>query len=113
MFMGIVAPPNRLHGFDGKIMMKRVSRQKKSKTTTYHQRFSVNYHLNQLIKQGEWKETCFMPGMLAWQLFETLQDTYDLEDDTVHSLVTWHRPWHHGQNKASRAWEGPHLARSK
>ena len=28
-----------------------------------------------------------MPGMLAWQLFETLQDTYDLEDDTVHSLV--------------------------
>ena len=28
-----------------------------------------------------------MPGMLAWQLFETLQDTYDLKDDTVHSLV--------------------------
>ena len=85
--MGIVAPPDLLHEFDGKIMMKRVSRQKETMKTTHHQRFSINYHVNQLIKDGEWKETCFMPGMVTWQLFEALQDTYDLEDDTVFSLA--------------------------
>ena len=87
MFMGIVGPLNLEHGFDGKIMMKRVSRQKESKITTHHQRFSMSYIINQLIKDGEWKENCLMPGMATWQLFNTLQDTYDLEDKTTVSLV--------------------------
>ena len=68
-------------------MMKRVSRQKETKNTTHYQRFSINYHIIQLIKDVEWKETCFMPGMVTWQLFEALQDIYDLEDDTVRVRV--------------------------
>ena len=91
MFMGIVAPPSFEHNFDGKIMLKRVSRQTKTKKLTHHQHFSVNYHVNQLIKDGEWKEACFLPGMVGWELFETLQDTYDLEDDIVFSLVLTYR----------------------
>ena len=71
--------------------MKRVSRQKETKSTTHYQRFSINYHIIQLIKDVEWKETCFMPGMVTWQLFEALQDIYDLEDDTVFSLVLTYR----------------------
>ena len=91
MFMGIIAPPDLQHDFDGKIMLKRVSRQTESKQVTHHQRFSVNYHINQLIKDGEWKEACLLPGMVGWQLFETIQDTYDLEDDVGLSLVLTYR----------------------
>jgi hypothetical protein len=87
MFMGIVAPPDYLHDFDGKIMMKRVSREETTKKTTHHQRFSDSYHINQLLKEGEWKKTCFMPGMETWQLFDAVQQTYDLDDDVLFSLV--------------------------
>ena len=32
-----------------------------------------------------------MPGMATWQLFDALQDTYNLDDDTTLSLVlTYH-----------------------
>ena len=97
------------HDFDGKIMIKRVSKQIKSKTATHHQIFSVNYHINQLIKDGEWKGTCVMPVMEPWQLFETIQDTYDLDDNVVFSLVLTYRTFSSTGTKTKKV---VHLDRS-
>jgi hypothetical protein len=93
MYMGIVAPPDLDMLFDGKIMMKRVSKQVLSKACSYNTKFSQNYHINQLIKSGEWKTTCFMDSMLPWQLFEAIGETYDLEDYITFDMVCSYRTY--------------------
>ena len=93
MYMGIVAPPDPEMLFDGKIMMKRVSKTVLTKQLCYNQKFSENYHINQLIKSGEWKTTCYIPKMCAWQLFEAIGDTYCIYDDKTYDMVCSYRTY--------------------
>ena len=87
MFMGVVAPPDLENRFDGKIFMKRVSKQVKSKRLSYHTKFSDNYHINQLLRTEEWKSTCYMQDMCPRHLFESIKDTYNLDDCITYDLV--------------------------
>jgi hypothetical protein len=93
MFMGVVAPPHPEHDFDGKIFLKRVSKDEYCKKTSYQQNFSDNYHVNQLLRDGEWMETCYLPDMCPRHLFEAIKDTYDLEDDIVYDLVVSYKTY--------------------
>ena len=93
MFMGIVAPPNEEMLFDGKIMMKRVSKNVESKALSYNQQFSSDYHVNQLLKQGEWRVNCFTSKMTCWHLFEAIGETYHLDDDITYDMVCTYRTY--------------------
>ena len=94
MYMGIVAPPDPEMLFDGKIMMKRVSKKVLSKALTYNQKISTNYHINQLInKSGEWKTSCYIDKMCAWQLFESMGDVYCIDDNITFDMVCSYRTY--------------------
>jgi hypothetical protein len=56
MFMGLVAPPIKEENFDGKILLKQVSKSIKTNRVSYNQQFSDNYHVNYLIQKGEWRD---------------------------------------------------------
>ena len=53
MFMGMVSQPYPEYDFDGKIMLKRVSKRVQMKKS-YNQRFSDSFHVNEMIKNGDW-----------------------------------------------------------
>ena len=63
------------------------------KKTSYKQEFSINYHVNQLLKDVEWKEHCYIPTMASRHLFEAIMDTYDLDECTVYDLVLSYRTY--------------------
>ena len=67
--------------------MKRVSKQVQSKKLSYHQKFADNYHVNQMITNGDWLDLCFVPDMLSSHLFECIMDTYDLDEEIGKKLV--------------------------
>jgi hypothetical protein len=87
MFMGVIAPPDVDNKFDGKIFLKRVSKQVKSKRVSYHTKFSDNYHINQLLRTEEWKDTCYLPDMCPRHLFDSIRDVYNLDDHLAYNLV--------------------------
>ena len=88
MYLGIVAPPNREHKFDGKILLKRVSTMEKAKQNSHStKRFSDDYHLNSLICESEeWKDL-YVEGMPSYAIFDSIQEFYQLEDFTTDRLV--------------------------
>jgi hypothetical protein len=87
MVMGIVAPPNPDKEFDGKVFLKRVSRDKVAKKLSYHQKFADNYHVNQLIVDGDWLDLCFIDDMKPSHLFESIMDAYDLDEEIGTDLI--------------------------
>jgi hypothetical protein len=60
MFMGVVTPPNSDQGFNGNIMLERISRMKTTKQSrSYSQRFIDTYTLNKEIRNGSWCNKCY------------------------------------------------------
>ncbi len=54
MFMGVVFQPQPEHNFDGKITKKRISWSRQLDQDTYRtNKFHYDYHVNQLIVQGD------------------------------------------------------------
>ena len=56
MCLGVVACPNRAHNFDGRIFLKRASRQKKLTKKSRSKQFSIDAHGNEATQQGHWRE---------------------------------------------------------
>ena len=54
--MGVIGRPQPHHNFDGKILMKRVSKVKYISTRTTHNNFSHDAIVNSHIKMGEWRK---------------------------------------------------------
>ena len=54
MFMGIVAPPVETCGFDGKILIKRVSEIKNTTKISHNKKISDEFAVNHLLKDNEW-----------------------------------------------------------
>ena len=52
MFMGIVALPLPVLGFDGRILLKRISEKKVRKKISYNQHFSYDSILNDQIMEN-------------------------------------------------------------
>ena len=53
MFLGVVACPNAEHDFDGKILLKRVSKRRQVQRASMNKRYSVDALVNDILKRGE------------------------------------------------------------
>ena len=53
--MGALTSPCPESTFDGKIMMKRISKTKQVERTSYSANLSNDTEINNLIKEGDWK----------------------------------------------------------
>lgn len=87
MYMGIVAPPVPEHDFDGKIMIKRVSKKQKTNKVSHNQRFHDCYIINNDLKNGEWKTLYYSTGYSVALLFHNISMTYGLDAEIAENLV--------------------------
>ena len=74
MFLGIVAPPDKKRNFDGKIMLKRVSKFKRQEKNSHSSKqFSDDFRLTELIcTNNDWMGI-YTDGMPAYALFDAIQ----------------------------------------
>ena len=86
MMMGIVSKPYPEKKFDGKILLKRVSEWVETKRISHSQKISDSYHINGLIKAGEWKSTCYVDSITLTNLFDHLYEVYSLDEAIVSRL---------------------------
>lgn len=86
MYMGVVACPQLEKGFDGRVLLERVSRQKQLSRSSRNTRFSVDVHCNEEIKTGKWKRF-IEPGQTVEMVLDTVQTIYDLDEFVCDRLV--------------------------
>jgi len=82
MYMGVVARPRPDKNFDGKILLLRVSKEKVLKQAASNQRFADNIHLNNSLREGDWR-SLHVPRMTVLELRGAIVDYYQLEDDVA------------------------------
>jgi hypothetical protein len=85
MYMGLNGRPHPDKGFDGKILLLRVSEQQELKQAMNNEQFVDNSMLNQMIKDGDWWQLHSL-GMTIAELRGTVTDNYQLEDDVADRL---------------------------
>ncbi len=93
MFLGVVACPQEQHKFDGRIMLERVSRQRKLTQSSRNQNFSDDVLVNEAIKKGEWRDELFVYGMTFGELKERLVERYALDNYVVERLEALYLKW--------------------
>ena len=84
--MGVVGRPMKHRGFDGKILLERVSKTKYITKCTAHTNFSDDALVNTEIKNGEWKK--LIPDLHSnlEEIKSLFYDNYDLEDTVIDRL---------------------------
>lgn len=89
MYLGVVARPfkDEAQGidFNGRVALKRVSREKRVKRMTSNQKFSPDVKINDCIKKGEWK-SFYVEGMTAEELIDIISEYYDLSKHVTDRL---------------------------
>ena len=84
MYLGVVAPPNDEHEFDGQIFLKRVSKKEGYKRVTYHQNFCDSGWVNDDLKNGSWRELVTTnDGMQLNNLRDSIANAYNLIDADI------------------------------
>jgi hypothetical protein len=87
MFQGIVSKPYPEHNFDGHIMIKRVSEKHVTKKTSYNTGYDDSYHINSLLRDGEWMFTCTIDDNTSIQeVLSEIHCIYGLEDSIIEKL---------------------------
>jgi len=79
MFLGSIDRPRPKYGFDGKILLKRISEKWKVTRETSNQKFSDDAFINSEIKDGEWK-SLHVDGMTCGELTMFFEKYYDLDE---------------------------------
>ena len=97
MFMGLVCPPiiveEKLTGeknelVDGKVLLKRVSKEVIQKQQSYNQHFVPSFEINHHLKAGEWRSLYPDNFELSINDFVTIiQETYNIDVSTAADLV--------------------------
>ena len=88
MYLGIVAPPDKKHNFDGKVYFKRVSKFVPQAQTSHSSTvFSDDYKLNEVIKNKKQWHHVYVKGMPAYAVFDSIQEMFELEDYITTRLV--------------------------
>ena len=92
MFLGVIAPPKLDKEFDGKILLKRVSKREELGQKTYNQRFHDDFVINNNIKRKEWRRlySPFINDNIDL-LFQAITEEYHLEDHVSARLVLTYR----------------------
>ena len=86
--MGVVANPVPERDFDGKIFLRRISKEEKYKKKSHHQNFTDDASLNGQLKDGEWKQLVVDDDdMRLTNLRESIVENFFLDEETTDSLV--------------------------
>ena len=87
MYMGIVGVPIK-GKTNGKIMMKRVCKLKKTKAESFNQNFSPFYELNNRLKMEEWQKLVPTHGQITvCELLEKIKHKYHIPPHVAKDLV--------------------------
>lgn len=70
---------------NGKIFLRRVSKMKKAKKTSYSQKLHTLGEVNDLLKGGAWKEL-YVDGMTVGELLDVIVNFYDINDEVADRL---------------------------
>lgn len=79
MVLACVGNPEPDHNFNGKIFMERVSKFEPAKVSSHSQRFTNDFKVNNLIKEGLWKDL-HVPEMKSHDLFEAIGQHFEIEE---------------------------------
>ena len=81
MFMGVVVRLLPCHRFDGKIFLERVSQRVVVSNLRYHQKFTDDIILNQVIKNREWRDLfdCHSP-LTTSKIITEVANCYALDE---------------------------------
>ena len=114
MFLSIIAKPDLKHGFDGKILLKRVSEVIPSAKTSFNQKFSDEYEIHHALKVGDWKNL-FLDTDIAHlevdELIERICEFYNI-DEKVQEHLTFTYNSHSSTGKTKKVvhlYDGPLL----
>ena len=99
--MGVITQPQEEHNFNGLLTIRRLSEQQQLQWGTYRYRFHLDYHVNQLIVDGEWRHLHDDPTYTMDELSHLITNFYQLEDDVAESLC-FRYVTHVGQERTRR-----------
>jgi hypothetical protein len=106
MYMGIVARPRELLGFDGRVHLERVCITKQVTTATAHTRFTDDVILNSELRENSWRHTIVPDGeaVNCEDLKELVVGEYGLDDYIAERLEFSYRTYagNQGQEKIVR-----------
>ena len=91
MYLGVVAPPDQHHCFDGKILLKRCCRARPQKRLSHNKNFTPSFLTNNMIVEGEWRELVGAGDITSDELILRMKDTYGLSDDVASRIVFSYR----------------------
>ena len=97
MFMGVVACPHPEHNFNGKILLKRVSKKVKSKQNQFYKNISDNFEINKSIHK-EWRDLNDFetnPDISVGEYLDMLElvGDWEIDDDTREHLRIRYRSY--------------------
>jgi len=79
MYLGVVSKPHDEHGFDGRILLEQVSREKTITRATKHKNFTEDVFVNESLKAGGWRQLV-TEGVYVDEMKELVASTYDLDE---------------------------------
>ena len=88
MFLGVVCPPIPTKNVNGKVFLKRVSKEKILTQQTYNQHFVPTFELNHRLKDGKWRKLYSeeLDTSVA-NFIQIIKTTYQIDDATADDLV--------------------------
>ena len=101
--MGVVGCPNVERNFDGRIYLRRVSKQKKVAKASRNRRFAVDVQVNEELTNGDWRRMIVDTNITAREALDLIIDVYDLDAFVAERLIfiTQHIPV---QETTSNLW---------
>ena len=85
MYLGVVAQPVLEFGFDGKVHLERLSKEKSLQQTKQNQNFSDVIEINTQLKQGDWRYVA-TNDMDIKTLIEVVGEEFMLDEEIIERL---------------------------
>jgi hypothetical protein len=93
MLLGVIAKPEKEHGFDGKIELLRVCRLEASQRASYNRHFDVGVKKNETVKNS-WRDALAgknVSEMKAKDIVQAIAEQYELRAEIAQRLVLRYR----------------------
>ncbi len=81
MFIGVITQPQPENNFNGLLIIKQLSEQ---------QILHLDYNINLLIVEGEWRRLYDVPMYTIAELSQLIVENYQLGDDVADTLCVWY-----------------------
>ena len=87
MYMGVVGNPQPQHDFNGRVLFKSVSTKVTAKRWSYHTKYTVDVHVNDVLKKGNMWREFITPLHLGGNLINEIVSVFDLDEYVLSRLV--------------------------